>query len=210
MAEIRSPDFSKYAKNPKKDNDLTIFWNDVIVNFFDVFFVCFVKFIHWSKFHISIITGSGIMTIYFYKGLTRNPEIENTPVWVLRNIWRLEQIMDAKFGPNISNRMLLNASKFQGYSFYRFWVIKGEPTGGGGGIKLLPPTPPIGEHTVRLLPPSLLSHLMNICIVFKFVKNIFQKLTSAKVLLSISFLAASGSLILVNCKKYIFWILQIL
>ena len=78
------------------------------------------------------------MTIYFYKGLTRNPEIENTPVWVLRNIWRLEQIMDAKFGPNISNRMLLNASKFQGYSFYRFWVIKGEPTGGGGD-KITPP-----------------------------------------------------------------------
>ena len=101
--------------------------------FFWRFFVCFVKFIHWSKFHVSIITGSGIMTIYFYKGLTRNPEIENTPVWVLRNIWRVEQIMDAKFGPNISNRMLLNASKFQGYSFYHFWVIKGEPTAGGGG-----------------------------------------------------------------------------
>ena len=104
---------------------------------FLTFFVSFVKFIHWSKFHVSIITGSGIMTIYFYKGLTRNPEIENTPVWVLCNIWRVEQIMDAKFGPNISNRMLLNASKFQGYSFYRFWVIKGEPT--GGGDKITPP-----------------------------------------------------------------------
>ena len=28
--------------------------------------------------------------------------------------------------------MLLNAAKFQGYSFYRFRVIKGKPTGGGG------------------------------------------------------------------------------
>ena len=33
--------------------------------------------------------------------------------------------------------MLLNAAKFQGYSFYRFWVIKGKPT--GGGVKLPPP-----------------------------------------------------------------------
>ena len=36
--------------------------------------------------------------------------------------------------PNLarmSNRMLLNAANFQGYSFYRFWVIKGKPTGGG-------------------------------------------------------------------------------
>ena len=32
--------------------------------------------------------------------------------------------------PNLarmSNKMLLNAAKFQGYSFYRFWVIKGTP-----------------------------------------------------------------------------------
>ena len=44
--------------------------------------------------------------------------------------------MDTKFGTNVSNRMLLNAAKFQGYSFYRFWVIKGKPT---RGVKL-PPT----------------------------------------------------------------------
>ena len=39
--------------------------------------------------------------------------------------------MDTKFSTNVSNRMLLNAVKFQGYSFYRFWIIKGKPTGGG-------------------------------------------------------------------------------
>ena len=31
--------------------------------------------------------------------------------------------------------MLLNAAKRQGYNFYRFWVIKGEPT---RGVKLPP------------------------------------------------------------------------
>ena len=40
---------------------------------------------------------------------------------------------------HVYNKMLLNAAKYQGYSFYRFWVLKGEPKG-GGGIKL-PPFP---------------------------------------------------------------------
>ena len=43
--------------------------------------VSLVKLNYWSKFHVNIITRSGIMTIFFYKGLTRNPEIGNTPVW---------------------------------------------------------------------------------------------------------------------------------
>ena len=88
-------------------------------NFFELF--CF-KLSYWSKFHVNIITGSGVMTISFYKGLTRNPEIGNTPVWVLPNIWRLGRVMDTKFGTNVSNKMLLNAAKCQGYSFYSFWV----------------------------------------------------------------------------------------
>ena len=37
--------------------------------------------------------------------------------------------MDTKFGKDVSNEMLLNTAKFQGYSFYRFWVFKGKPTG---------------------------------------------------------------------------------
>ena len=68
------------------------------------------------------------MTIFFYKGLTRNLEIGNTPIWVLPNIWRVGRVMDTKFGMNVSNKMLLNAAKFQGYSLYRFWVIQGKPT----------------------------------------------------------------------------------
>ena len=42
--------------------------------------------------------------------------------------------MDAKFGVNVSNKTLLNAAKFQGYSFYRFWVIKEKPTGMEGEL----------------------------------------------------------------------------
>ena len=39
--------------------------------------------------------------------------------------------MDIKFGTNVSYGMLLNAAKCQGYSFYRFGVIKGKPIGRG-------------------------------------------------------------------------------
>ena len=43
-------------------------------------FAAFVKFSYWPKLHVTIITGSGVITISFYKGLTRNPEITNTSV----------------------------------------------------------------------------------------------------------------------------------
>ena len=126
MSRIRSPSCSRLAKNPKNDNDVAISRNDVIVKiFWDGFLV---TFSYWSNFPVNIITGSGIMTIFFYKKLTRNPEIGNTPVWVLHNIWGLGRVMDTEFGTNVSNRILLNAEKFQGYSFYGFWVIKGKPT----------------------------------------------------------------------------------
>ena len=70
-----------------------------------------------SKFHVNIITGSGAMRSSFYKELTRNPGIGNTPVWVLLNIWRLEQVKNTNFDMNVSNKMLLNVTKCQGYSF---------------------------------------------------------------------------------------------
>ena len=72
---IRLPDCSKLTLISKHRNDVTTFWHDVIVKFFWRSFVSLVKFSHWFKFYVNIITGSGVMTISFYKGLTRNPEI---------------------------------------------------------------------------------------------------------------------------------------
>ena len=95
----------------------------------------------------SIVTGPSFMSISsleLQKFLLikdwlldwRNLEIVNTPVCVLPSILRLGQIIDTKFGPNVSNKMLLNAPKCQGYGFYRFWVIKGKPR---GKVRLLTP-----------------------------------------------------------------------
>ena len=99
----------------------SIFWRS---------FVSLVKLSYWSKFHVNIITGSGVMTIFFYKGLNRNSEIGNTPVWVLSNLWRLGRVRDITFSINVFNKMLVNAGKCQSYSFYIFWVIKRRPRGG--------------------------------------------------------------------------------
>ena len=70
--------------------------------------------------HVSIITGFRVMTIFVYKGLTRNPKLGNTPVCALLNIWKLEQVRDTEFGTDVSNERLLNAEKCQGYIFCRF------------------------------------------------------------------------------------------
>ena len=89
-------------------------------------FVSPVRFSYWSKFHVNIITGSWVVTIFnfLHRGLTRN-----THVWVLPNIWRLGRVKDIKFGTKVSSEILLNAKECQGYIFYRFWVIKGKPIG---------------------------------------------------------------------------------
>ena len=102
-------------------------------------FVSLVKFSYWSKFHISIITGSRAMTIFFYKGLTRNPEIRNTLLCVLPNTWRLGQVGDTKFSTNIFNKLLLNAAKCKGYSCYCFLLRENQQGEGWRGE--LPPTP---------------------------------------------------------------------
>ena len=104
-------------------------WHDVIVKFFWGCFVSLVNFSYWSKFHVNIITGSEVMTIFFYKGLTRNPEIRNTLVRVLPNILRLGWVRDTDESTNGSNEILLNVAKCQGYSFCCSKVDKEKVTG---------------------------------------------------------------------------------
>ena len=72
-------------------------------NFFDVVLFLLSNLVPWSKLHVNIITGFGVVTIIVYKGLTRNLEIGNTPIRVLLNIWRLGPVRDTKFGTNVSN-----------------------------------------------------------------------------------------------------------
>ena len=48
------------------------------------YFVFLVKFSYWPKFHVNIIAGSVVLKVFFYKGLTRNPEIGNTSALVFQ------------------------------------------------------------------------------------------------------------------------------
>ena len=146
MTGVRLPDWYKLAVNWKNGNGAAPQFSDMMQssNFFWRCFISLVKFSYWSKFHVNIITGSGVMTIFFYKGLTRNPEIGNTPVWVLPNIWRLGRVRDTKFGTNVSNEMLLNAAKCQGYNFDRFRVIKRKTLEWGKVTPPHLPTPRLG------------------------------------------------------------------
>ena len=98
--------------------------------FFWRLFVFLVNFSYWFKFHVNIITGSRVITIFFYKGLTKNLESGNTTTWDLPNIWRLEQVRNTKFGPNVSYKMLPSAEKYQGYSF-QFLSYLGKTNKGG-------------------------------------------------------------------------------
>ena len=123
---IRHPDCSKLAINRKNDNDVTT--SRKFIKFFWPCSISLVKFSYWPKFHVNIMTG--VTKIFAYKGLTRNLEIVNTPVWILPSILRLGQVRDAEFGQNVSSKILLNALKCQGYGFYSFWVTMGKPTGG--------------------------------------------------------------------------------
>ena len=81
------------------------------INFFWPYSISLVNFSDWPKFHVNT------MSEVDQKGLTRNLEIVNTPVWVLPSILRLRQVRDAEFGPNVSNKVLLNTPKCQGYGF---------------------------------------------------------------------------------------------
>ena len=129
---IRLPNCSKLAINRKNNNGATFCRHDVIANFFFLFwrhFISIVRFSYWSNFHFNIITGSGVMTVFFIRNWSEIRKSE-TPPSEFSNISRLGQAKDTKFGVNVSNEMLLNATKCQGYTFYHFWVIKGKPTGG--------------------------------------------------------------------------------
>ena len=141
------------AINWKNGNDIKISLHEVIVKLFWRCFVSFVKFSYW--FHVNIITLSGVKAIFFYKGLIRNPEIGNSTVcvWVLRNIWQLDQVRNTKFGTNESWKIPgLHLPKYHlpipGLQNTR--VIKQKQTVGGGGGVELPPFP----HPVRLIPKT--------------------------------------------------------
>ena len=125
-----APNWSKIKKWQWHHNFLT--WRQRQL-FLTLFF--FVKFSCWSKFHVNIITGSAIMTISFYKGLTRNPEIPPSELCPISGDW------GELWMPNLARMSLteyywkLQNSRVT--AFIIFELLRENQL--GGGVKLAPP-----------------------------------------------------------------------
>ena len=81
----------------------------------------------------------------FIRGLTRNLETENTPIWVLSNIWRLGQVRATKFGMIVPNQFFFNADdKIAAFTISEL-LTENQQT----GVKIPHITPRLGlnEHT---------------------------------------------------------------
>ena len=68
---------SKLVISWKIINGVTIRQNGVSAKNFQSFYVFLNRVSYWSKFHVNIITSSGVSTVFMYEEFSRNPEIEN-------------------------------------------------------------------------------------------------------------------------------------
>ena len=143
--------------NRKSNNVVTICWQTSWSNFFSVVVFLLSSLVTGPSFiSLSLL----VLELWQFLSIRDWSEIRksgNAPVWAFPNIWRLGWIWDFKFGRNVSNEMLLNAAKYQGYSVYRFGVTKGKLT---GRVKLL--SRPRTQIRVKLrricLPAHFLGH----------------------------------------------------
>ena len=133
-----------------------------------------------------LVTGPSFMSIsslvlelWQFSFIRDWPEIGNSPVWVLPNIWRLGRVRNTKFGTKISNKILLNAAKCQGCSFTVSELFK-ENQQGMGKITPCHSTPPSTQIRVK--------GIVRICILFlKKLRRLFLYLIYELVQIFITF-----------------------
>ena len=66
--------------------------------------ISFVKNNYWSKLYASIITLSGVLTIFVYIGFDQKSwKLKYFRLSFKDNIWRLKNACNTKFGMNVSN-----------------------------------------------------------------------------------------------------------
>ena len=92
-SQIRPPDVCNFSISFfSKKSDATSCRHYVIIEIFCNRSVSPFKFCYCSRFHVNMMTGSGVKTILVYKELTENPEIRKTNVWILPNIWKVVRV----------------------------------------------------------------------------------------------------------------------
>ena len=119
--------------------------HDVIVNFFWRYFVSLVKICYWSKFHVNIFTGSGVMTIYCIRDW---PEV-----------WKSE-IPASEFCPVSGDWGKLGIANLAWMSLMKcYWMLQNASTvsellkENQQGLKL-PPPPRLGLMPLTILTKS--------------------------------------------------------
>ena len=83
-------------------------------------FVSFVKFSYLSKFRVSIITGSGVMTVSFYKELTRNPEITPSEFCPVSGDWSELGILNLARTSLMKSYWMLQNARVTAFTISRF------------------------------------------------------------------------------------------
>ena len=137
---IRLPDCSKLVINWKNDSDVIIFWHDVIVRFFWRGFVFLVMFSYWSKFHVSIITGSGVRQFSFKRNWpeTRKSEIPPSGFCPISGDWGKSGIPNLMRMSLIKCYLMLQNSRVTAFTLFELLRENQDKQGGG---KITPPFP---------------------------------------------------------------------
>ena len=74
VSGIQAPDCSRSTIKWKNDDD-TIICQHIIIKYFWHCHISLVRFSYWSKFHVSIMTGSGVVTFFVYEGNRKYPHL---------------------------------------------------------------------------------------------------------------------------------------
>ena len=127
----------KLAVNWKDGNGITLFWHDAWWNFCDAVLFLFLSLVAGPRFMSILPLVLELWQFPFIRDWSeiRKSQIPPSEFFPISRDW-------GEFGlPNLtrtSDKMLMNAAKCQGYSFYCFLFIKGTTN---RGLKLPPPPP---------------------------------------------------------------------
>ena len=126
----------KFITNQKNDNDFTVCLHNFIVKFFLNCCGFLVNFSYWSKFYVNVITGSGVVTI-FYEELTRNPESWNiSPKFCpISGDWGEIEIRNTTRMSLMKCYGMLQNARVTAFNVSK--LLRENQRGGGGGVKLL-------------------------------------------------------------------------
>ena len=140
-----APWWLQIGHKSEKCNDVIVWWHDVIVKFIWRCRVSLVKFSHWSKFHVNIMTRSGVMTIFDYWPEIRKSEIPLSEICTISGDWD-------KLGiPNLAQMFLIKRLLNVQNATVTAFTVSELSRENNKGVKFTPPI--LGLRCKWLRPP---------------------------------------------------------